>query len=131
MNDKIRKALPVVGALALTSSALLAGTGAALAKEPPTAVIDSTHSGCSQSGVLSYYDARFDLDINKGRWVYLSGELVVDDEVEDTLPWGKYDKKVDIEMTAALVADVAPATAYLHLGDRKGEKVTLDWTICP
>ncbi len=73
MNDKTRKILPLVGALALTSSALLAGTGAAAAKAPPKATFNSPH--CDTILGSGDYDVNVDFMANKGKWVFVSVDV--------------------------------------------------------
>ena len=74
MHEKTRKILPLVGALALTSSALLAGTGAAFAvKPPPTAQANSPH--CDTILGSGDYDVTVDFRANQGKWVHVSVDV--------------------------------------------------------
>lgn len=123
MHEKTRKILPLVGALALTSSALLAGTGAAFAgKAPPTAQANSPH--CDTILGNGDYDVNVDFMANKGKWVQVSVDI-------ETLAGRNiktnHSKATRHDMNKFLVVEATdpgtpaePANAVVKIWNRKG-----------
>lgn len=116
MNHILRRSVPLVGAAALVSSALLAGTGAALAgKADP--VVDVGVGHCT--GVVDFrYYTMADLSANKGRWIFIEAKLEVDGEVVATDP--PHRVQTGLEQVALRHGVGGAANITVTLTDRKG-----------
>ena len=128
MNDKVRKTLPLVGAIALTSSALLAGTGAAFAgKAGPTATPDKGRCTYLATSGETQYRVNFDLSANKGKWVFVRAELQVGDaEAIPAFPTTatRFDKNNNLQAEAKFSGAPESATMTLLFEDRKGNPLS-------
>lgn len=80
MTKTLRQALPMVGAIALVGSAVMAGSGTALAGRPVPEIDGGESGNCWPSSGGYAYATNVDLSANKGRWGFVMATLVQDGE---------------------------------------------------
>jgi hypothetical protein len=127
MNDKLRKTLPLVGALALTSSALFAGAGAVAAKPVPDAVVKDANCDEQVIGTTTrtVYTVQYDLSVNKGRWLYGGAVFRAGTTDHETTldPNKRIDKKGNLQVDAKVAGPGQSGTMVLTFLDRKGAAI--------
>jgi len=122
-HQALRKSITLLGALALVSSALMVGTGATLAAKPdPVASVTGAKCGPLISPDFQYR-VTYDVSANKGRWLFVMGELTLADGTTPDTNHSvstKVDKKRSLQVETVVDGPAQPATMELIFTDRKG-----------
>ena len=125
-HQALRRSVTLLGALALVSSALMASSAATFAaKADPVATPDGGVCQDLPTTDETKYRVSFDLTANKGRWVFVRGELVIgtDVYVARFADFTKWDKGSNLQLEADVAGGKQPATMNLVFGTRKDDEL--------
>lgn len=124
MTKNLKRALPLMGAIALVSSALMTGSGAALAgKATPTATPVPGPGSCDMRRVgETTYRVHWDLSDNNGRWFWAEAILVAGAEKYPTSLTNdaRFEKTSDMQVEGTVPGDPQSVTMLFQFYDRKG-----------